>query len=180
MKFFSSLLVIAALHHQGKHKLGTARKKLPGNTEDTNHRSRLSTFRTPPTTIFVHALFCDVVHASHFHSRTYQIQDLSHHCLSRVVSMHRLIFLHKILLKIRSRIPVSTHTPATSAVMAVPILNGTPILLIVTHLSLSAPLITTLRRLLPLFLALPSQNPFSALHLSVLPLLSTIIFLCLT
>ena len=44
------------------------------------------------------------------------------------------------------------------------------------HLSLSTPLIPTPHPLLPLSLELPSQRPFITFHVSVLPLLSTIIF----
>ena len=113
-----------------------------------------------------------------FHSWTYQIHELPHHCRSRIVSMQRLIFwIHKHLLTPDQEFPCA-HTPITSAAMAVTTFNGTAILLIVTHLSLSVPLITTPHPLLPLSLEPPSQNPFTAFHFSVLPLLSTIIFLC--
>ena len=57
--------------------------------------------------------------------------------------------------------------------MAVPIPKGTAILLIVIRLSLNP------QQLLPLFLELPSQTPFTAFHLSFLLPLSTIFFLSL-
>ena len=53
--------------------------------------------------------------------------------------MHRLILLQlRLQCRTRSRMPVITQTPATSAAIAVPD-KGTAILLIVIHLSLSTP-----------------------------------------
>ena len=63
-----------------------------------------------------------------------------------------------------------THTPITSVGMAVPTPRATAALLIVTHVSLSAPSITTPQTFLPLFLELPSQKPFTAFHLSAFSL----------
>ena len=57
-----------------------------------------------------------------------------------------------------------THTPATSAAIAMPTFRGVAILPIVIHLSLSTPLITTPHPLLPVSLKLPSQQPFTACH----------------
>ena len=58
---------------------------------------------------------------------------------------------------------VNTHT-IDSAAMAVPTLRCTATSLIMTHVSLSAHLITTPHPLLPLFLKLPSHKPFTAFH----------------
>ena len=72
---------------------------------------------------------------------------------------------------------MSTHTPANSAAIAAPTFKGTAILLIVTHLSLSALFITTPHQLLLLSLELPSQKPFTAFRDSELIQLSTTKFL---
>ena len=53
---------------------------------------------------------------------------------------------------------MSTHTPAISGAMAAHTFRGIAIFLIVTHLSLSTPFITTPRPLLPLSLKLPSTS----------------------
>ena len=83
----------------------------------------------------------------------------------------------RILQKIRSRIPVSTHTPAPSAAIDVQTFEGTAILVTVTHLPLSIPWITTPHPLLPLSLKLPSHEPFTAFHVSELIHLSRTMFL---
>ena len=56
------------------------------------------------------------------------------------------------------------HTPAISAAIAAPTFRETASLLIVTHFSLSTPLITIPYPLLPLSLKLPSQKPRIAFH----------------
>ena len=53
--------------------------------------------------------------------------------------------------------------------MAVQVVSGSAILLIVIHLSLSTPFITTPHPLLPPVFLLPSQNPRSAFQFSVFP-----------
>ena len=61
-----------------------------------------------------------------------------------MIFLHRLIFENGINAPIDGlNTSVSTHTPIASAATAVPTFNGTAILLIVTDLSLSTPLITT-------------------------------------
>ena len=70
--------------------------------------------------------------------------------------------MHRHLLKTRSRMSVTTHAPLPSAATAVPTFNGTAILLVVTHLSLSTPLIITPH---PLY-RYPSQKPVTAFDVS--------------
>ena len=65
-----------------------------------------------------------------------------------------MFFILRFLLKTRSRMPVRTQTPTTSAVMAAHVPKGTAMLLIVIHLILSAPLMTTPQPLLPSHLEL--------------------------
>ena len=97
--------------------------------------------------------------------------------------MHQLIFwIHRHLLKTRSRISVRTHTPISSAAMAVLTLSGNAFLLIVTQWSLSAPLITfgtaipeALHRLPCLCIATCQQYLFSVPLLPSWPMISFLI-----
>ena len=90
----------------------------------------------------------------------------SHHLLPIKASTHRLMLpKFRFLFKIKSRTPMSKHTPVILAAMAVHSVRGTAILLIWTLFSLSTPLTTTPHQLLPSSLQLPSQKPFNSFPL---------------
>ena len=79
----------------------------------------------------------------------------------------------------KSKMPVRTLAPAIFAAMAVQVFNGTAILLIVIHVSLSTPLITTPHPHRPSVFVVPSQKPRTAFHFSVLPPLNRYLSLLL-
>ena len=135
-------LVLAILHRQRKHKLGAARKKTSGETLKASHRSRLLECRTLSATIFGHALFRNVVHNSL--PRRHQFQGvITSLIFEKGVKAPVNILNTQALVENQIKdFRENAHTHYFGC-LAVPTLSGNAILLIVTHLSLSAPLITS-------------------------------------
>ena len=101
----------------------------------------------------------------------FHIVSLRSHAYSMISSMHWFMF--------STDFPnTKSKMPSTSAAMAVHILRSTAILLILIHLSLSTPLITTPYQFLPYGFVLPSQNPRNAFQFAVLNPFSIVMVLC--
>ena len=110
------------------------------STDKLRHKTRWSMERshaTPPTGT---PTICDLRSS---YSRN---PHAKYHYVLRIMLIH---WSNKHVQKIRSRILVRTHAPATSPAIAVPTFRGIAIVLVVTRIFLSTPLITTPRPLLP-------------------------------